>query len=57
MSSSCLETIHAQRSSIINHAICYYDIKRNPEEKVGNMGKEDVKEMFFWTKEEYLRSY
>jgi len=55
MSPTYLKTIHAQLSSIFNHAIRYYDLSHNPAKKVGTMGEEEGKEMLFWTKEEYLR--
>ncbi|MDO5650146.1 MAG: site-specific integrase [Gallicola sp.] len=53
--SSYLKTIHNQLSAIFNHAIKYYGLKENPARIVGNMGKEGVKEMKFWTKEQYLK--
>lgn len=55
MSPTYLKTIHAQLSSIFNHAIRYYDLSYNPAKKAGTMGAEEGKEMLFWTKEEYLR--
>lgn len=55
MSSTYLKTIHAQLSSIFNHAIRYYDLGYNPAKKAGTMGAEEGKEMLFWTKEEYLK--
>lgn len=50
-----LKTIHNQLSAIFNHAVRFYELQSNPAEKVGNMGKEQTKEMLFWTKEEYLK--
>ena len=55
MSPTYLKTIHAQLSSIFNHAIRYYDLSHNPAKKAGTMGEEEGKEMLFWTKDEYLR--
>ena len=55
MSPTYLKTIHAQLSSIFNHAIRYYDLSQNPAKKAGTMGEEEGKEMLFWTKEEYLK--
>lgn len=55
MSPTYLKTIHAQLSSIFNHAIRYYDLSHNPAKKAGTMGEEEGKEMLFWTKEKYLR--
>lgn len=50
-----LKTLHNQLSAIFNHAIRYYELKSNPARKAGNMGRENVSEMLFWTKEEYLK--
>lgn len=55
ISPTYLKTIHAQLSSIFNHAIRYYDLTVNPAKKAGTMGMEESKEMSFWTKEEYLK--
>lgn len=54
-SKTYLKTIHNQISAIFNHAVRYYDLKVNPAAKVGNMGKDQTKEMKFWTKAEYLK--
>ena len=50
-----LKTIHNQCSAIFNHAVRFYELKSNPAAKAGNMGKENTKEMLFWTKPEYQR--
>lgn len=55
LSPTYLRTIHAQLSSIFNHANRYYDLNINPAKKAGTMGMEESKEMLFWTKEEYLQ--
>ncbi len=55
VSPTYLKTIHAQLSSIFNHAIRYYDLSINPAKKAGTMGMEESREMLFWTKEEYLK--
>ena len=55
LSPTYLRTIHAQLSSIFNHANRYYDLNINPAKKAGTMGLEESKEMLFWTKEEYLQ--
>lgn len=47
------KTMHNQLSCIFNHACRFYDLKSNPARKAGCMGKEQTKEMLFWTKEEY----
>lgn len=49
------KTIHNQLSCIFNHACRYYQSKSNPARQAGCMGKEETKEMLFWTKEEYKR--
>jgi integrase len=54
-SKTYLKTIHNQISAIFNHAVKFYDLKSNPAAKVGNMGKEQTKEMQFWTKPKYLK--
>lgn len=55
LSPTYMKTIHNQLSAIFNHAMRYYDLRINPAQKAGNMGKEESKEMKFWTKEEYLK--
>lgn len=50
-----LKTISAQMSALFNHATRYYDLKNNPCQKVGNMGKKKAKEMLFWTRDEFLQ--
>ena len=54
-SSSYLQKIHSQLSAIFNHAVNFYHLPSNPAQKAGNMGKEEHREMLFWTKEEYLK--
>lgn len=54
-SQTYLKTIHNQLSAMFNHAIKYYDLQVNPAAKAGNMGKEEHKEMLFWTLEEYQK--
>lgn len=50
-----LKTLHNQLSAIFNHAVRYYDLKSNPAQKAGSMGKGKGKEMKIWTRDEYLR--
>ena len=50
-----LKTIHNQLSAIFNHAVKYYNLRENPCQKAGSMGKKKNREMLFWTKEEYLK--
>lgn len=55
LSPTYMKSIHNQLSAIFNHAIKYYDLKVNPAQRAGNMGKEESREMKFWTKEEYQK--
>ena len=45
--SSTLKTMHAQLSTIFNHAVKYYRLDKNPARIVGTMGSEDEIEMLF----------
>lgn len=49
------KTMHNQLSCIFNHACRYYNLRSNPARRAGCMGKEESKEMLFWTKEEYKK--
>jgi len=55
LSQGYLKIIHNQLSALFNHAIRIYGLKLNPAATVGNMGKEERKEMDFWTVEEYTK--
>lgn len=55
LSSTYLKTIHNQMSAMFNHAIRYYQLPLNPARIAGGIGKEESREMKFWTKEEYLK--
>ena len=55
LSATYLKTVHNQLSAIFNHAIRYYGLQVNPAQRAGNMGKEERKEMLFWTREEYTK--
>jgi integrase len=52
-SQTYLRTIHAQLSSVLNHACKYYNLKTNVARDVGSMGEKEASEMLFWTEEEY----
>lgn len=52
-----LRIIHAQLSSILNHACRYYSLKTNVARDVGAMGEKEADEMSFWTQEEYESFY
>ena len=54
LSQTYLKTIHNQLSAIFNHAVRYYGLSLNPAKVAGNMGVEEIAEMLYWTKEEYL---
>lgn len=49
------KTMHNTLSAIFNHACRFYNLKSNPARQAGNMGKEERKEMLFWTMEEYKK--
>ena len=54
-SATYLKTLHNQLSAIFNHAVKYYGLKNNPARIAGNMGKEESREMLFWTQDEYKK--
>ena len=54
-SQTYLRTIQNQLNAILNHAVKYYDLPKNPCIANKKMGKAKAKEMLFWTKEEYLK--
>lgn len=49
------KTMHNQLSCIFNHACKFYNLRNNPARQAGCMGREESKEMLFWTTEEYKR--
>ena len=49
-----LKSVHSQLSAIFNHAVKYYGLRNNPAKIAGGMGKEESKDMQFWTQKEYL---
>ena len=55
LSPSYLKTIHNQLSAVFNHACKFYGLAVNPAAKVGNMGKDQRKDMEIWSKEEYSK--
>ena len=54
-SQTYLRTIHNQLNAVLNHAVKYYDLPKNPCLANKKMGKVKTREMLFWTKDEYLR--
>ena len=55
LSPSYLKTIHNQLSAVFNHACKFYGLAVNPAAKVGNMGKDQRKDMEIWSKEEFSK--
>lgn len=54
-SQTYLKTVHNQLSALFNHAMKFYGLRENPARQAGNMGKEERKEMLFWTQDEYRK--
>ena len=54
-SQTYLRTINNQLSAIMNHAVKYYGLSRNPSAVDKKMGKSKAVEMKFWTQEEFER--
>ena len=50
-----LRTVETQLSAILNHAVRYYGLARNPVLAAGHIGRKNSEEMQFWSKDEYLR--
>lgn len=50
-----LKTIHTQLVAILNFAVRYYGLNKNPAAMVANMGTNKEIEMNFWTLEEYQK--
>jgi integrase len=50
-----LRTVETQLSAILNHAVRYYGLARNPVLAAGHIGRKNSDEMQFWSKDEYLR--
>ena len=55
LSKNYLKNVHNQLSCIFHHAVRYYGLSSNPAARAGNMGKEERKEMLFWTLDEYKK--
>ena len=49
------KTMHNQLSCIFNHACKFYNLRNNSARQAGCMGREEAKEMLFWTTEEYKK--
>ena len=50
-----LRTIQNQINEILNHAVKYYDLQKNPNIANNKMGIAKAKEMLFCTMDEYLK--
>lgn len=48
-----LKTINNQLSAILNYAVKYYNLQRNPCQATGSIGKSQADEMSIWTKAQY----
>lgn len=53
-SQTYLKTIHVQLSAMLNHAVKFYGLKKNPCKVTGRIGSNQGEEMAFWIKEQYL---
>jgi integrase len=49
-----LKTINNQSTAIFNHAVKFYELKKNPCHAAGAIGKKHANEMSLWTSDEYL---
>lgn len=48
-----LRSLHSALSAIFNFAVWYYNLKENPCQKAGAIGRLGADEMRFWTRQEY----
>lgn len=53
-SETYLKTINNQMSAIINYAIRYYNLAKNPCEQAGSIGANRADRMQYWTLDEFL---
>ena len=54
-SQTYLKTINTQLSAIMNYAVRFYGLSKNPVTLCGPFGKGKADEMLFWTREEFGR--
>lgn len=54
LSQTYLKSCQSQLSAIFNHACKLYGLKINPTHQSGGFVQDEIPEMRFWTKEEYL---
>ena len=50
-----LRSINNQITAMMNHAVKYYDLPKNPCHAFKKLGRSKAPEMLFWTKDEYLK--
>lgn len=55
LSSTYINKIHGQLSSIFNYAVRYYGLESNPARIAGCAANEKRKEIIVWTKDEYMK--
>lgn len=48
-----IKTINNQLSAVLNYAVKYYDLPKNPCRIAGSVGKKSAEEMNIWTQEEF----
>lgn len=48
-----LKTIHAQLSCVLNYAVAYYSLPKNPCHAAGTIGKSKAEEMSIWTHQQF----
>ena len=53
LSTGYIGTLHREMSAMMNYAVKYYDLRRNPCQDAGNIKKSRVKSLDFWTLEEF----
>lgn len=53
LSKSYIKTLHNQLSAMLNHAVKYYGLTKNPAAIVGNCGTDKEVKNSFWTKDEF----
>lgn len=54
-SDTYIKTINNQLSAVMNYAVSYYGLAKNPVQIAGSIGKKNADEMKFWTYEEFTQ--
>lgn len=52
-SKTYLKNVNNQLTAILNYAVRYYGLRKNPCHQAGSIGKNKADEMNFWTREEF----